>query len=169
MFNQIFYTRIIKLNSYLFIAMLFTMSYSCKTQKKIQSETETMTTNTVINKKPFTSTHVFIAKFKQIKFHTCLGLTTLCPKECGNSGNYAIFNVSSYKTHIINGEAGTEKLSTYNIQISDYYKNEIKEDYVNFIKKLKPDDEVTIYVDYIYDTTKPTVKTEEKLISISKK
>lgn len=168
MFNVKIHNRIMKLKNYSLLLMLFIMFYGCKTQKKIQSETETMTTNKVINKKPFTSTHVFIAKFKQIKFHTCLGLTALCPKDCGNSGNYAIFNVSSYKTHIINGEAGTEKLLTYNIQISDYYKNEIKEDYVSFIKKLKPEDEVTIYIDYIYDTTKPTVKTEEKLISISK-
>jgi hypothetical protein len=98
-----------------------------------------------------------------------LGLTTLCPKECSNSGNFAVFNISAYKTHIVNGEAGTEKLTSYNIQISDYYKNEIKEDYVNLIKKLKNGDEVTIYVDYIYDTTKSVVKTEEKIISISKK
>jgi hypothetical protein len=163
MYNLKSLKRTMKIKDYLCISILCTLLWSCKTQKLIQPDTETM------NKKPFTSTHVFIAKFKEIKFHTCLGLTTLCPKECSNSGNFAVFNISAYKTHIVNGEAGTEKLTSYNIQISDYYKNEIKEDYVNLIKKLKNGDEVTIYVDYIYDTTKSVVKTEEKIISISKK
>lgn len=150
------------------LILILVVTTSCKPLKEIKPET--MVENNLIKyeKKPFTSTHVFTAVFKNIQFHTCKGLTALCPKDCGNSGYMANFSVLNYRTHIVNGQAGTEKLDTYTIQLGDFYKKDFDKDYVRFIRKLKQGNEVTMHIDYIYDYTKSAVMTVEKIVSISK-
>jgi hypothetical protein len=120
-------------------------------------------------KKPYTSSHVFSAQFDGIQFHQCMGLTSLCPEECGHSGNMAVFTVKSYQEFVVNGQGGTEKLETYRVLISDFHKKDLNQPYVAQIKSLKPGDIVTIAVDYVYDTTKSTVQTVENILSITKK
>lgn len=122
-----------------------------------------------ITPKPFTSTHVFTAKYEGISFHKCMGLTLDCPEKCGSSGNMASFQVIDYKDFVVNGQGGTEKLTSYSVLISDYYKNDLDKPYVSVIKSLKEGDEVTIHVEYVYDTTLATVATVENIISITKK
>ncbi|NLA24191.1 MAG: hypothetical protein GX879_04410 [Bacteroidales bacterium] len=118
--------------------------------------------------KEFTSIHVFTAKFEGVEFHECMGLTALCPDQCGHSGNMANFKVIDYKDFVVNGEAGTEKLEDYHVLISDYYKNDLDKDYVPFIKSLNPSDEVEIHLEYVYDTSLDEIQTIENIISIIK-
>lgn len=120
-------------------------------------------------KKPFTSTHIFTAKYTGTYFHICKGRTANCPKHCGNSGNMANFKVLKYKKFEVNGESGTEKLNDYQIQISDYNKKDFNKAYVATIKKLKKGDIVTIHLEVVYDTTKDFVAPEWKIISVKKK
>ncbi len=119
--------------------------------------------------KPFTSSHVFTAEFEGVHFHTCMGLTSLCPEECGSSGNMATFKVMEYQAFVVNGQGGTEKLETYHVLISDYYKKDLEEAYVPFIKDLEVGDIVNIHLEYVYDTTQSVVRTVETIVSINKK
>ncbi|OJV36930.1 MAG: hypothetical protein BGO29_01985 [Bacteroidales bacterium 36-12] len=96
-------------------------------------------------------------------------MTSLCPDKCGSSGDMAKFKVLKYIDFVVNGQSGTEKLENYQVLISDYYKNELEMPYVPIIKNLKEGDEVTIHVEYVYDTTQDTVMPVENLISIIKK
>ncbi|WP_088444588.1 DUF4377 domain-containing protein [Flavobacterium oreochromis] len=132
------------------------------------SKRKMVTTSSQKLKKPFTSTHIFTAFFDGINFHQCLGRTALCPDKCGQSGNIANFRVKEYKNLIVNGQAGTEKLKTYQILISDFNKKDINEPFTKDIKTLKKGDLVTIHVEYVYNTTLSSVKTVENIISISK-
>jgi len=144
------------------IILIGIIATACNTAPKEDTNTEQN------NAKPFTSTHVFVAEFEGIEFHTCMGMTALCPDQCGHSGNMAKFKIIEYKELNINGLAGTEKLDTYEVLISDYHKNDLNKDYVADIKSLQVGDEVTIHIDFVYDTTKTTVETVENIINITK-
>lgn len=141
--------------------------YSCNSaqhEKTQQNVSDTIISKPLEQKKPFTSTHIFSAKYEGTQFHKCLGLTANCPDKCGSSGNMATFKVTEYKEFEVNGQAGNEKLTEYSVLISDYNKKDLDKPYVPFIKNLKKGDMVTIHIEYVYDTTKSTV---ENLISIT--
>ena len=42
------------------------------------------------------ATFLTLATFEGISYKECLGLTSLCPNECGHSGNMASFNIDQY-------------------------------------------------------------------------
>ena len=152
------------------LALAGTLLVSCNllTKNEKQTKEKMMDKTNEVRKKPFTSTHIFTATFEDIKFHTCMGRTAGCPDQCGSSGNMATFKVKEYKDFIVNGQGGTEKLTKYSVLISDFYKKDLKTAYVNEIKNLKKGDEVIIHIEYVYNTTKSTVRTIENLIGITK-
>lgn len=152
------------------LALTGTVFISCNftEQNKNQAKEQQPIKTETVQKKPYTSIHVFTAIFEGITFHNCMGRTSNCPDKCGASGNQASFKVKSYKDFIVNGEAGTVKLSEYSILISDYYKKDLKKPFVNEIKNLKKGDEVVIHLEYIYDTSKSAVQTVENLVKITK-
>lgn len=157
-----------KLSLMIIVAGIMFSSCNSQTEKNEQQNSEpTIKSTEITQKKPFTSTHTFIAVYEGTGYTICKGKTANCPDKCGNSGNLANFKVKEYKDLVINGQAGTEKLENYAILTSDYNKKDIDKSYVDVIRNLKKGDEVTIQVEYIYDTTKSTVYTEEKLIQIS--
>lgn len=122
-----------------------------------------------VEKKPYTSTHIFEAKLQKVAFYVCSAYTTQCPKTCGASGDYARFEVTEYQTFLINGEGGREKLTTFNLHLSNYYKIDYGLNYVSFVRSLKTGDTVKFYVDYVYDLTKPVVFTDMKVLGFEKK
>lgn len=117
-------------------------------------------------KKPFTSTHIFVAQFEGINYRICNGMTTLCPDKCGNSGEIATFRVIDYKYFMVNGEGGTQKLENYQVFISDYHRNDLDMPFVSKIRNLNEGDFVTIHLEYVYDTTLQNIYTVENLISL---
>jgi len=152
------------------LALTGTVFFSCNftEQNKNQAKEQQPIKTETVQKKPYTSVHIFTAIFEGITFHNCMGRTSSCPEKCGESGNLANFKVKAYKDFIVNGEAGTVKLSEYSILISDYYKKDLKKPFVNEIKNLKKGDEVVIHLEYIYDTSKSAVQTVENLVKITK-
>jgi methionine synthase I (cobalamin-dependent) len=84
------------------------------------------------------------------------------------NNNEGIKFVVDGKDFIVNGQGGTEKLTKYSVLISDFYKKDLKTAYVNEIKNLKKGDEVIIHIEYVYNTTKSSVRTIENLIGITK-
>lgn len=100
---------------------------------------------------------MFTAVYEGTSFHTCMGMTSLCPDRCGSSGEMAKFKVLKYKDFVVNGKFDTEKLDNYQVLITDYYKKDLDKAYVPVIKELQQGDKVTIHVEYVYDTTKNVV------------
>lgn len=145
----------------------------CSCSKKVAIENSQDTTGIPIpasvEQKPYTSTHIFEATLKKIEYYVCTALTTRCPETCGASGDYARFEVTGYQTFLVNGEGGREQLTTFSLHLSDYYKTDYGFNYVKFIRNLKRGDRVKLYVDYVYDPTKPVVFTDMQVLGFERK
>lgn len=149
------------------IVFLLNASFISKNSQERKAET-TSSFSKNWEQEPFTTIHIFEAKLSEIKYRLCPGRTSLCPKTCGNSGEFANFRVLKYNKLLINGEARKEKMATFTMQLSDYNKKKLKNNYSEIIKTLKPGDLVKINVAYIYDTTKSSVRTIEEIKSVTK-
>jgi hypothetical protein len=68
------------------------------------------------------SLHETEATFAGIEYRTCRGLTGRCPKDCGSSGEFAIFKIVKYVKYEKPGKYGDAKAKDRRIQISDFYK-----------------------------------------------
>jgi hypothetical protein len=53
--------------------------------------------------------HETVAEFRGMNYHLCLGLTTLCPDRCGDSGTLATFRIVNYLNYEKLGEYGDPK------------------------------------------------------------
>mgnify|MGYP003579791592 CR=1 FL=1 len=152
---------------------VISLIFICACNKKVSIEEWTEGTKipppASVKKKPNTSTHISEAKLRKTEFYTCMALTTACPKTCGASGDYARFEVTAYQTFLVNGEGGNEKLSSFSLHLSDYYKTDYSLNYVKFIRNLKNGDRVRFYIDYVYDPTKSVVFTDMKVLGFEKK
>lgn len=143
----------------------------CNKEETIDAEITKIGTTAVedVEEKPFTSTHIFKAKLKEVKYYLCGAYTALCPDRCGASGDYAYFDILEYNLHVVNGQSGTETLSVFQRQLSDFHKKDFDNDYVRFIRNLTIGDIVTIRVDYVYDISEETgVRIEIEIVGIEK-
>jgi hypothetical protein len=154
-----------------FSIILLTILGSCS--KKVSIEEPAQDTEipvpASVEKKPYTSTHIFEATLKNVEFYVCNAFTSACPKTCGASGDYARFEVTGYQTFLVNGEGGREQLTTFALHLSNYYKIDYESNYVKFIRNLKKGDRVKFYVDYVYDPTQPVVFTDMRVLGFEKK
>lgn len=146
----------------LFIPFLF----SCCSRK--EATNNNLIKEHILSDYDITRYHIFDAIFSRTKYHKCMGMTADCPEKCGNSGEYANFEIIRYKKFYGNGEGGAQKLESYQKQISDFNKNRFSNESIQVIESLKPGDHVEIQVNYVYDTRLTTVQTVENLISIKK-
>ncbi len=121
-----------------------------------------------VKKRPYTTIHIFKAKLNKITYHICAANVIGCPEKCGASGDVAWFDVLEYKTLLVNGKAFNDKLKTYHVQLSDYYKKDINKEYVKLIRKLTISDTALIHTEYVYDTTLTIHRTVENIKKISK-
>jgi hypothetical protein len=69
------------------------------------------------------SSHDTVARFTGLKDHQCLGLTSLCPDRCGESGKLATFAIVKYLGYEKPGEYGDPKQEQFQILIEDNLKN----------------------------------------------
>ncbi|WP_435262072.1 hypothetical protein [Tenacibaculum sp. nBUS_03] len=123
-------------------------------------------TATKIKENKYTTNHTFKVIFNGIDYQLCKGRTALCPKECGNSGEIANFDVIEYVSLTGKGEAQKEELKNFSIQVSDYSKNRFSEGHISKIENLNLKDEVILEVVFVYDTSLTDIKTERRIISI---
>lgn len=65
------------------------------------------------------SAHETQATFVGLRQHRCMGLTSLCPDECGHSGTLATFTITKYLRHEKPGEYGDPKQQSFEILIED--------------------------------------------------
>jgi hypothetical protein len=99
------------------------------------------------------STHETVATFAGIEYRVCRGLTGACPERCGNSGEYALFNVVKYLKYAKPGKYGDGKQTSRVIQVSDFHKKPAGDPKLNkIIKTLKEGDQVLLSWNHNYVT-----------------
>lgn len=73
------------------------------------------------DKRELLAEHETVAQFEGIEYRLCRGLTTLCPRECGDSGEFAKFKIVKYVRFVQHGKYGSRQKS-FVIQVSDYHR-----------------------------------------------
>lgn len=123
-------------------------------EKKLQSE-----------KRELLSSHSTIARFDGLKDHRCMGLTSLCPDECGHSGKLASFKIIKYLAYEKAGEYGDPKQEVFQILIQDNMGNAKVPAYILAkIRALKPGEEIKLDWNHDY-VTKEGSKSPERVIT----
>jgi hypothetical protein len=69
------------------------------------------------------SKHSTVAQFEGIAYQRCMGLTALCPDQCGSSGDFATFRILKYLGYEKPGEYGDPKQTEFVFQVEDNHKN----------------------------------------------
>ncbi|WP_435895651.1 hypothetical protein [Oceaniferula spumae] len=106
------------------------------------------------------SIHETKAVFKGLVYRRCMGRTSRCPERCGDSGEYAQFEITEYTKYEKEGKYGDPKQTTYLIQVSDFDKKPLDKDnngndltvLGKVIKDLKPGDQVELSWQHQYIT-----------------
>lgn len=92
------------------------------------------------DKRELLSRHETVAKLQVIEDRKCMGLTTLCPDQCGHSGKFATFKIIAYIAYDKPGEYGDPKAETFTVQLSDNHGNpKLAKSIADTIGTLKPD------------------------------
>ncbi|MBM4093218.1 MAG: hypothetical protein FJ224_11500 [Lentisphaerae bacterium] len=67
--------------------------------------------------------HETVAEFQGTNYHRCMGLTSLCPDKCGESGPLAKFRIVHYVTYEKIGEYGDPKWDEFSFLVEDNMKH----------------------------------------------
>lgn len=68
--------------------------------------------------------HETVAEFQGTRYKKCLGLTSLCPDKCGESGTIAVFKIIKYLNYEKLGEYGDPKCEQFIFMTEDNMKNQ---------------------------------------------
>ena len=99
--------------------------------------------------------HETIAKLSKVEFRKCMGRTSLCPDQCGHSGNFATFDITTYLSYKKPGQYGDEKTKSYLFQIDDNLKNpKLTKEMAEAVNALQPGDTVLLSWRHDYVTRK---------------
>jgi hypothetical protein len=67
--------------------------------------------------------HATGAEVEGTSYHACLGMTSLCPDKCGQSGTIATFKIIRYVSYEKLGEYGDPKCEQFVFMVEDNMKN----------------------------------------------
>lgn len=118
-----------------------------------------------VAKREMLSTHETIAEYQGMEYHTCMGRTSLCPEQCGDSGEYAIFKITKYVKYEKPGEYGDAKQETYRIHVTDFHRKPLDKEQAANIAKLKKGDKVLLNWRHDYVTDKNGSKYPERVVT----
>ncbi|MEI6218207.1 MAG: hypothetical protein WCP86_04855 [bacterium] len=97
--------------------------------------------------------HATVAEFEGCSCHQCLGMTSLCPDKCGQSGTVAAFKVIRYITYEKLGEYGDPKCEQFMFMVEDNMKNpRVPTAIRNAVNSLKKGDRVLLSWNHDYVT-----------------
>jgi hypothetical protein len=115
------------------------------------------------------SSHDTMARFTGLKDHTCRGLTSLCPDQCGHSGKLATFEITKYINFEKPGEFGDPKQESFQILIQDNRKNaKVPTETRDAILALKPGDSVRLQWNHDF-VTRDGSEFPERVIALLEK
>ena len=97
------------------------------------------------------SVHKTRATFKGTREHRCMGLTSLCPDRCGDSGTMAVFEIDEYTLWEKRGEYGDDKQTTFQFLTENNMKKaKIPAELLAQMKTLKAGDKVVLEWEHRY-------------------
>ena len=97
--------------------------------------------------------HATVAEFEGCSYHQCLGMTSLCPDKCGQSGTVAAFKVIRYVTYEKLGEYGDPKCEQFVFMVEDNMKtSKVPSGVRNAVNSLKKGDRVLLSWNHDYVT-----------------
>lgn len=118
-----------------------------------------------VAKREMLSTHETIAEYQGMEYHTCRGRTSLCPQQCGHSGEFAIFKITKYVKYEKPGEYGDAKQETYRIHVTDFHRKPLDKQQAESLAKLKKGDKVLLNWRHDYVTDKNGSKYPERMVT----
>lgn len=120
-------------------------------------------------KRQLLAEHETVAVLAGIDYQLCRGLTALCPKECGQSGEYAKFTIKKYIKYKKHGQYGDPEQATYAVQISDYHKHPLGDPKIReAVKDLKKGDYVLLSWRHDYVTKDGSSSPERPILKLEK-
>ena len=94
-----------------------------------------------------------VAQFTALAYQRCMGMTALCPDNCGDSGDFATFQITAYLKYNKLGQYGDDPAKTYTFQVNDNHGTlKIPQDYAAKVRVLKPGDYVLLNWNHEYVT-----------------
>lgn len=120
-------------------------------------------------KRELLSRHETIAEFTGTRVHRCLGLTSLCPDQCGHSGTVADFRIVEYRAYEKPGEYGDPKAEQFVVLIEDNRKQaKVPAAIREAILSLKPGDRVLLSWNHDYVTAGGGSSPERPIVKLEK-
>jgi hypothetical protein len=117
----------------------------------------------------FLADHQTLAVFDGLQYRLCRGLTALCPKECGDSGEFANFSIRKYVKYQKLGQYGDEKQTSFPVQVSDYNKKPKGDAEINkTVAGLKKGDYVLLSWRHDYVTKDGVSSPERPIVKLEK-
>lgn len=114
------------------------------------------------------SAHDTVARFSGLKDHRCMGLTTLCPDRCGESGKLATFAIVKYLAYEKPGQYGDPKQEQFMVLIEDNMKNpKVPKAIRDAVLALKPGDLVRLQWNHDYVTREGSKFPERPIKNLS--
>lgn len=121
-------------------------------------------------KRELLSSHDTMARFTGIKDHKCMGLTSMCPDECGHSGKLATFEIVKYLNYEKPGEYGDPKQEQFMVLIEDNKGNvKVPAEIHMAILALKPGDLIHLKWNHDYVTRDRSSFPERPITLLEKK
>lgn len=113
--------------------------------------------------------HETVAEFRGTNYHRCLGLTTLCPDRCGESGTLATFRIVNYLNYEKLGEYGDPKCDEFAFLVENNMKHpKVPDDIRAAINTLKPGDLVLLSWKHDYVTSQGGSAPERPITKLEK-
>ncbi|MGB6044695.1 MAG: hypothetical protein WBF93_16160 [Pirellulales bacterium] len=102
--------------------------------------------------------HRTLARFQSAPYHLCRGRTALCPEQCGDSGEFATFDVVEYLVYEQSGKYGDPKQETFRFQVSDFHRKPKGDvDLLGKVGDMKEGDLVLLEWHHLYGEVHPGV------------
>ena len=118
-------------------------------------------------KRDLLANHETLAVFDGVDYRLCRGLTSLCPKECGDSGEFANFAIKTYLKYEKLGQYGDPEQQAFLVQVSDYHKKPKGDPKIlKTVKGLKKGDYVLLSWHHDYVTKAGTSSPERPIVKL---
>jgi len=118
-------------------------------------------------KRELLSSHDTEASFVGLKDHRCMGRTSLCPDQCGESGKLATFKIVKYLDYKKPGEYGDPKQEEFMVLIEDSMKHaKVPVGIRDAILALKPGEMVHLKWNHDYVTKDRTSSPERPIVTL---
>ena len=112
--------------------------------------------------------HETLAVLESVAFRQCRGRTAACPKDCGDSGEFATFKIVEYTHYKQHGKYGGKQKS-YHIQVSDFHRKPKGDPKIlEAVRGLKEGDYVRLHWRHDYVTKNRSSFPERPIVKLEK-